>query len=211
MGQNSAGKRRYITGFDGLRAIAVIGVIVFHLWPNRLTGGWLGVPLFFVLSGYLITDLLIQEYDRNGRIDLIGFYRRRIKRLYPALVVIYFIIYAQLLAAICCTYITFGRRSTVSHISIHGVVLRHLPTYGHYQLKDNSISFGQLSSLSCWRCALSERRCRLQFWLLPRYRRFGWVSCMTQPISIALITGQIHVFSRCCLERPWRLRGPQIG
>ncbi|MYV36573.1 acyltransferase family protein [Weissella cibaria] len=90
MGQNSAGKRRYITGFDGLRAIAVIGVIVFHLWPNRLTGGWLGVPLFFVLSGYLITDLLIQEYDRNGRIDLIGFYRRRIKRLYPALVVMLF-------------------------------------------------------------------------------------------------------------------------
>ncbi|MGL5747760.1 MAG: acyltransferase family protein, partial [Weissella cibaria] len=90
MGQNSAGKRRYITGFDGLRAIAVIGVIVFHLWPNRLTGGWLGVPVFFVLSGYLITDLLIQEYDRNGRIDLIGFYRRRIKRLYPALVVMLF-------------------------------------------------------------------------------------------------------------------------
>lgn len=90
MGQNSSKKPRYITGFDGLRAIAVIGVIVFHLWPEHLVGGWLGVPLFFVLSGYLITDLLIQEFDRNGRIDLIGFYRRRIKRLYPALVVMLF-------------------------------------------------------------------------------------------------------------------------
>jgi Predicted acyltransferases len=90
MGQNSSNKPRYITGFDGLRAIAVIGVIVFHLWPEHLVGGWLGVPLFFVLSGYLITDLLIQEFDRNGRIDLLGFYRRRIKRLYPALVVMLF-------------------------------------------------------------------------------------------------------------------------
>ena len=86
MGQIEHKKRRYITGFDGLRAIAVIGVIVFHLWPNHLIGGWLGVPLFFVLSGYLITDLLIQEFELTQRIDFMRFYRRRIKRLYPALV-----------------------------------------------------------------------------------------------------------------------------
>jgi len=86
MGQVEHKKRRYITGFDGLRAIAVIGVIVFHLWPNYLIGGWLGVPLFFVLSGYLITDLLIQEFELTQHIDFMRFYRRRIKRLYPALV-----------------------------------------------------------------------------------------------------------------------------
>lgn len=78
-------RSRYITGFDGLRAIAVIGVIIFHLWPTYLPGGWMGVPLFFVLSGYLITDQLVQEYDRNGHIKLLSFYLRRIKRLYPAL------------------------------------------------------------------------------------------------------------------------------
>ncbi|MFR8085814.1 MAG: acyltransferase family protein, partial [Leuconostoc gelidum] len=80
------GKRRYITGFDGLRAIAVIGVILFHLMPTKIIGGWLGVPLFFVLSGYLITDLLIQEYDNTQFIAPIKFYIRRLKRLYPALV-----------------------------------------------------------------------------------------------------------------------------
>lgn len=90
MSQGVTSKPRYITGFDGLRAIAVIGVIIFHLWPKALPGGWMGVPLFFVLSGYLITDLLIQEYDRNGRIDVLGFYKRRIKRLYPALVIMLF-------------------------------------------------------------------------------------------------------------------------
>ncbi|MDR3242035.1 MAG: acetyltransferase [Lactobacillaceae bacterium] len=81
------GKRRYITGFDGLRALAVIGVITFHLWPGVMAGGWLGVPLFFVLSGYLITDILIQEFDRTGKIKIGAFWLRRIKRLYPALIV----------------------------------------------------------------------------------------------------------------------------
>lgn len=78
---------RYIRGFDGLRALAVVGVLSFHLWPTKLSGGWLGVPLFFVLSGYLITDLLIQEFDRTGVIAPWSFYKRRLWRLYPALLV----------------------------------------------------------------------------------------------------------------------------
>lgn len=81
-------RSRYITGFDGLRAIAVISVIIFHLWPTYLPGGWMGVPVFFVLSGYLITDQLVQEYDHDGHIKLFSFYLRRIKRLYPALLMI---------------------------------------------------------------------------------------------------------------------------
>lgn len=87
MADRIGSKRRYITGFDGLRAIAVIGVIIFHLWPNVMLGGWLGVPLFFVLSGYLITDILIQEFEKTGTIHFGSFYLRRVKRLYPALVV----------------------------------------------------------------------------------------------------------------------------
>lgn len=79
-------KSRYITGFDGVRTLAVIGVILYHLFPYGMTGGFLGVPIFFVVSGYLITDLLIQEYDQNDRIDIKSFYVRRMKRLYPALI-----------------------------------------------------------------------------------------------------------------------------
>ncbi len=90
MQQQSGSKRlknsRYISGFDGIRTIAVIGVIVYHLLPYSLTGGYLGVPIFFVVSGYLITDLLLQEYEQNGMIDIWAFYGRRMKRLYPALV-----------------------------------------------------------------------------------------------------------------------------
>ncbi|MFD0896641.1 acyltransferase family protein [Loigolactobacillus binensis] len=81
---------RYITGIDGLRAIAVIGVILYHLMPFSIPGGFLGVVIFLVLTGYLITDLLVQEWDQNGHVALWSFYRRRLARLYPALVTMLF-------------------------------------------------------------------------------------------------------------------------
>ncbi|MBP1047696.1 acetyltransferase [Enterococcus sp. BWM-S5] len=79
-------KSRYITGFDGIRTIAVVGVILYHLFPQIMSGGYLGVPIFFTLSGYLITDLLRQEWLQNDGIDVKGFYIRRMKRLYPGLI-----------------------------------------------------------------------------------------------------------------------------
>lgn len=69
---------------QGLRAIAVLVVLVFHLWPGVLSGGYVGVDVFFVISGYLITGLLLREAERNGRISVLGFYAKRIKRLLPA-------------------------------------------------------------------------------------------------------------------------------
>ena len=73
---------------DGLRAIAVGGVVVYHLNRLWLPGGYLGVDLFFVLSGYLITTLLVEEHTRTGTINLLGFWSRRVRRLYPALLVL---------------------------------------------------------------------------------------------------------------------------
>ncbi len=72
-------------GLDGLRAIAVLTVIAFHLAPGALPGGYLGVDLFFVISGFLITALLLREHDKLGRIRLVDFWRRRARRLLPAL------------------------------------------------------------------------------------------------------------------------------
>jgi peptidoglycan/LPS O-acetylase OafA/YrhL len=70
---------------DGLRGVAVAAVVVNHLRPNALPGGWLGVDIFFVLSGYLISTLLLREHDGRGRLDLGRFYSRRARRLLPAL------------------------------------------------------------------------------------------------------------------------------
>lgn len=106
---------RYISGFDGIRTIAVIGVIVYHLLPYSLQGGYLGVPIFFVVSGYLITDLLLQEYDQNGRIDIISFYERRMKRLYPALVT---------MVLTTAAYITLFQRSLF--VSLKAIITTNL-------------------------------------------------------------------------------------
>ncbi len=80
---NDALGRRHINGLDGLRGAAVAAVLVFH--AGHLTGGWLGVDLFFVLSGFLITSLLLSESVRRGTISLPSFWARRARRLLPAL------------------------------------------------------------------------------------------------------------------------------
>jgi peptidoglycan/LPS O-acetylase OafA/YrhL len=74
-------------GLDGVRALAVLAVMGFHEGASELSGGFLGVDIFFVLSGFLITDLLIAQYDRDGRLDLRDFWARRARRLLPPLAV----------------------------------------------------------------------------------------------------------------------------
>jgi peptidoglycan/LPS O-acetylase OafA/YrhL len=74
-----------IEALDGLRGLAVSAVIVNHLRPHALKGGWLGVDVFFVLSGFLITSLLLAEHRATGRVDIRRFYSRRARRLLPAL------------------------------------------------------------------------------------------------------------------------------
>ena len=70
---------------DGLRALAVVAVLLYHAGLSWLPGGFLGVEIFFVISGYLITSLLLAEWSTTGRIDLAGFWLRRARRLLPAL------------------------------------------------------------------------------------------------------------------------------
>ena len=80
--------RRSPLGFrpdiQGIRAVAVLLVIAHHVAPSFLTGGYIGVDVFFVVSGYLITALLLREADRDGRVSLAGFYARRARRILPA-------------------------------------------------------------------------------------------------------------------------------
>jgi peptidoglycan/LPS O-acetylase OafA/YrhL len=77
--------QRYMPGLDGLRAIAVLAVILFHLGFGWAPGGLLGVGIFFTLSGYLITDILLSQLSQRGKIDLLRFWGARARRLLPAL------------------------------------------------------------------------------------------------------------------------------
>ncbi|KOP66971.1 acyltransferase [Bacillus sp. FJAT-18019] len=85
-------RSRYMPGLDGLRALALIGVMGYHWSFGFAKGGFLGVSLFFVLSGYLITDILASQWHHQQRIDLKDFWIRRFRRLLPAMLLMLFIL-----------------------------------------------------------------------------------------------------------------------
>jgi peptidoglycan/LPS O-acetylase OafA/YrhL len=79
---------RYNPSLDGLRAVAILLVLIAHSFIKIFPGGWVGVDVFFVLSGYLITSILSRELAQTGRIDWRNFYWRRFLRLTPALAIL---------------------------------------------------------------------------------------------------------------------------
>ncbi|MCT1635456.1 acetyltransferase [Corynebacterium pseudodiphtheriticum] len=79
---------RQVAGLDGLRGLAVAAVVVYHFFGDVLPGGYLGVDMFFVLSGFLITSLLLREYDTTGTVNLKDFWIRRLRRIMPTAVVV---------------------------------------------------------------------------------------------------------------------------
>ena len=83
-----AGEMGYLPGLDGVRALAVLGVLLYHGDLTWMRGGYLGVDVFFVLSGFLITTLIVEEFSRSGRVDFKQFYIRRARRLLPALLLV---------------------------------------------------------------------------------------------------------------------------
>ncbi|MGX4763523.1 acyltransferase family protein [Holzapfeliella sp. JNUCC 72] len=99
-------KKRYLTGIDGLRALAVIGVILYHINPNQFIGGYLGVLVFFVLSGYFITSHLIKNMESNT-FSFRDFYIKRVKRIYPQLVSV---------LALTSTYILLFQRNLLAQL-----------------------------------------------------------------------------------------------
>ena len=80
--------RERLPGLDGVRALAIVLVLSYHLLPGLAPGGFVGVDVFLVVSGYLITALLLAEHARSGRIALGRFWRRRARRLLPALALV---------------------------------------------------------------------------------------------------------------------------
>lgn len=98
----------YRPHLDGLRAVAVVMVFFFHATPTSYGAGFLGVDVFFVLSGYLITRILIEEWSRSGTLDLGRFYSRRVRRLTPALAALLIVMLIRELTA--GSILTFGDR-----------------------------------------------------------------------------------------------------
>jgi len=99
--------KQYVTGIDGVRTLAVLGVIIYHLLPATLPGGYLGVPLFLLISGYFVTLQLVRKMDQTGGIQLTKFYLKRLRRLYPVLIV---------MLTVTTAYITLFARDLLHNI-----------------------------------------------------------------------------------------------
>ncbi|GAB3115874.1 acyltransferase family protein [Janibacter alkaliphilus] len=143
----------YRPAIDGVRAVAVIAVVVYHLLPQAAPGGWFGVDVFFVVSGFLITSLLLAQHRRgHGRVSLPAFWAARARRLIPALLPV---LAAVLLAATVLT--PAGRRDAVA-----GDVLATLGYVANWRfILGDEAYFGQISAPSplrhAWSLAVEEQ------------------------------------------------------
>ena len=145
----------YMPGLDGLRALAVFAVIAYHINMPWASGGLLGVGLFFVLSGYLITNILLMQWEQSGTIDLKDFWQRRARRLLPALFL--------MLAFVSVWALLFA---SDRFISLKGEMLAATFYYSNWYLIFNHVSyfeqFGPASPLGhLWSLAVEE-----QFYIL---------------------------------------------
>ncbi|CAB5039103.1 unannotated protein [freshwater metagenome] len=107
----TSGEMGYLPGLDGIRAIAVLGVLLYHADLGFLPGGFLGVDVFFVLSGFLITTLLLEQFQRTGTINFKTFYLGRVRRLFPALIALLIVV-----AIACSFFYQDAARKTASDI-----------------------------------------------------------------------------------------------
>ena len=129
-------KNRYITGYSGLRALAVFGVILYHFDPNTFVGGYLGVPIFFVLSGYLVTCQILKAYDENGFYNTKKFYWSRIKKIYPPLIAVLWI---------SAAYIVLFQRNLLAKLS-QIVVANLLNVYNFWQILNGQSYFERFAA-----------------------------------------------------------------
>ena len=154
------GGQRYMPGLDGLRAVAVLAVIAFHLDLPWAGGGLLGVGIFFTLSGYLITDLLLAQWEDGGRLRLAEFWLHRARRLLPALVVMLTVVVA---------WVTLLHRSQLA--ALRGAAVASLGFVSNWWLIAQRVSyfdrFGPPSPLGhLWSLAVEEQFYLVWPWLL---------------------------------------------
>ncbi|RAJ38885.1 peptidoglycan/LPS O-acetylase OafA/YrhL [Kitasatospora sp. SolWspMP-SS2h] len=188
------GGKSFRPDIEGLRAVAVLLVLAFHAAPKYVSGGFVGVDVFFVISGFLITSLLVHEIARTGRLSLAGFYARRAKRLLPAACL-------TLLAAAALTYLCLPvtQRSTFG-----GDIVAAAAYFVNWRLADRSVDYLAADILPSpvqhfWSLAVEEQfyliwpvLIVLALWLAPKVR---WSLSRMLGVVIALVAGASLAYS----------------
>lgn len=188
------GTRRYMPGLDGLRALAVLAVIAYHLNLPWALGGLLGVSIFFVLSGYLITDILLAQWNPHGRINLQEFWLARVRRLLPAL-------FVMLTGVILWIYLYDpGRLASVCSDAI-AAIFYSSNWWLIFQQVSYFSSFGQPAPLGhLWSLAVEE-----QFYLLwPLLLGLGlrYIPCRSRLIGLITALMMASVMAMAVIYQP---------
>jgi len=194
---------------DGLRAIAVLSVVLYHLgfFPAQLGGGFVGVDVFFVISGYLITGLLQNEID-NGRFDLLEFYHRRVRRIFPALFVVYgFCLVASAVLLFPAETRSVGREVLWSLGFLSNVAFAHAGGYFDQASKSSPL-------LHTWSLSVEEQfyvafplllllLSRLRAWL--RVTLLALLAALSCALSIHLVSVDARSAFYLVQSRAWEL------
>jgi len=212
--------RGYVPALDGIRGVAVTAVVLVHLglflgvaptapgWLNHVTGGQLGVDVFFVLSGALITSLLLGEQTRTGSMRLSSFYVRRLRRLGPAL--------ALTLTAVAAVAVTYGHDALGPHPWLTGVAVGGF--FGNWLSANALGSLGWLSAT--WSLAVEEQfylvwpvvlRTALRWRLRPREVTLGLVTALLFCQAYGVTAAEFTDPRRAYFHTPVRGVGLALG
>lgn len=141
---------KYRPDIDGLRAVAVLSVVVFHAFPSLIRGGFIGVDIFFVISGFLISTIIFENLE-NNTFSFTGFYARRIRRIFPALLLVLMFSYAfGWIALFADEYKQLGK-----HIAAGAGFVSNLVLWGESGYFDNSSDTKPL--LHLWSLGIEEQ------------------------------------------------------
>ena len=183
-------RRHYRADIDGLRAISIIAVLAFHAFPEAVNGGFVGVDVFFVISGFLIGGLIFAEIS-TGRFDFVNFYARRSRRIFPALILVLIVTFAT------GWYVLFP--DEYRQLGKH--VLGAMAFVSNFVLLDETSYFDSAAHtkplLHLWSLAIEE-----QFYVLwPIYvwaaiRREKYFALLTAVLSIASFVLSVSLASR---------------
>lgn len=184
-------KASYRPDIDGLRAIAVILVIAYHVALPGITGGFVGVDVFFVISGFLITRLLYEELEGTSQIDLARFYARRFKRLFPALLLVIaasVLVWAVFFVGVPDETQLFAESVRYGTFGFANVFFQHNTT-GYFDIDAETMPL-----LHFWSLAVEEQFYLVWPVLLLTCGRFGSLESLGRRVLIALAVLSITSF-----------------
>lgn len=176
----------YRPDIDGLRAVAVLSVVAFHAFPNSLKGGFIGVDIFFVISGYLISTIVFANLERRS-FSILDFYNRRIRRIFPALITV------MAASLVFGWFVLFSDeyRQLAKHIMAGSAFLANIALYRESGYFDNAAETKPM--LHLWSLAVEEQF--YIFWplMLAFVRKYNW-SFLPLTSALAVLSFAINLY-----------------